>query len=80
VCLCQVLGTDALHAYLDKYDIQLDRHYDGILGRHSQKSWHTCVLRPATTQHTQHLPEGGGSARAPRARVTRERGRQVRDA
>jgi len=30
---------------LDQYDIQLDRHYDGILGRHTQKSWHTFVTR-----------------------------------
>ena len=37
-------GTDDLYAYLDKYDIQLDRHYDGILGRHARKSWHTCML------------------------------------
>jgi hypothetical protein len=36
-------GTDDLYAYLDKYDIQLDRHYDGILGRHARKSWHTCT-------------------------------------
>ena len=44
VKIAKVLGTDGLYAYLDKYDIQLDRHYDGILGRHTQKSWHTCKI------------------------------------
>ena len=38
-----MLGTDELYAYVDKYDIQLDRHYDGILGRHTRKSWCVCV-------------------------------------
>jgi len=45
VKIAKVLGTDDLYAYLDKYDIQLDRHYDGILGRHTRKSWHTFVTR-----------------------------------
>eukprot|EP00802_Teleaulax_amphioxeia_P017686 Tamp_17851.p1 GENE.Tamp_17851~~Tamp_17851.p1 ORF type:complete len:346 (-),score=74.92 Tamp_17851:96-1133(-) len=45
VKIAKVLGTDDLYAYLDKYDIQLDRHYDGILGRHARKSWHTFVTR-----------------------------------
>jgi hypothetical protein len=33
----QVLGTDELFAYLDKYDLELDPQFDGILGRHSKK-------------------------------------------
>ena len=33
----QVLGTDDLFEYLDKYDLELDPHFDGILGRHSKK-------------------------------------------
>ncbi len=33
----QVLGTDELFEYLDKYDLELDPHFDGILGRHSRK-------------------------------------------
>jgi casein kinase II subunit alpha len=45
VKIAKVLGTDDLYAYLDKYDVQLDRHYDGILGRHTRKSWHTFVTR-----------------------------------
>ena len=43
--IAKVLGTDDLYAYLDKYDVQLDRHYDGILGRHTRKSWHSFVTR-----------------------------------
>lgn len=45
VKIAKVLGTDELYAYLDKYDVQLDRHYDGILGRHTRKSWHSFVTR-----------------------------------
>lgn len=33
----KVLGTDDLFEYLDKYDLELDPHFDGILGRHSKK-------------------------------------------
>jgi len=35
----QVLGTDELFEYLDRYDLELDPHFDGILGRHSKKPW-----------------------------------------
>lgn len=33
VKITKVLGTDELYAYLEKYDIALDTHYDDILGR-----------------------------------------------
>jgi len=33
VKICKVLGTDDFFAYMDKYDIELDSHFDGILGR-----------------------------------------------
>jgi hypothetical protein len=39
VKIARVLGTDELNAYLDKYQIELDPHFDGVLGRHSRKSW-----------------------------------------
>ena len=39
VKIAKVLGTDELLAYLDKYDLELDPHFDGILGRHSRKPW-----------------------------------------
>jgi len=32
VKIAKVLGTDELFAYVEKYGIQLDSHYDDILG------------------------------------------------
>ena len=37
VKIAKVLGTDELFTYLDKYDLELDPQFDGILGRHSKK-------------------------------------------
>ena len=34
-----MLGTDGLFQYLDKYDLELDPQFDGILGRHGKKAW-----------------------------------------
>jgi casein kinase II subunit alpha len=39
VRIAKVLGTDELHAYIEKYDIELDPRFDEILGRHSRKPW-----------------------------------------
>jgi len=39
VKIARVLGTDALFTYLDKYSLELDPHFDDILGRHSRKAW-----------------------------------------
>ena len=44
------MGTDELFEYLDKYDLELDPHFDGILGRHSKKPWIRFV-----TAENQHL-------------------------
>jgi hypothetical protein len=46
----QVLGTDDLYDYLDKYDLELDPHFDGILSAHSKKPWSRFV-----TPDNQHL-------------------------
>jgi hypothetical protein len=46
----KVLGTDDLFEYLDKYDLELDPHFDGILGRHSKKPF-----TRFTTPDNQHL-------------------------
>ena len=35
--LMQVLGTEELYEYLDKYQIELDPRFSDILGRHSRK-------------------------------------------
>jgi casein kinase II subunit alpha len=45
-----VLGTDDLYDYLDKYDLELDPHFDGILSAHSKKPWSRFV-----TPDNQHL-------------------------
>lgn len=37
VKIARVLGTEELADYLDKYDLELDSHFDGLLGRHSKK-------------------------------------------
>lgn len=50
VKIAKVLGTDELYQYLEKYDIELDPHYDGILARHSKKPWHRFI-----TAENQHL-------------------------
>eukprot|EP01046_Picozoa_sp_COSAG06_P017191 COSAG06_NODE_1159_length_10463_cov_10.703975_5_plen_325_part_00 len=50
VKIAKVLGTDELNAYLDKYAIELDPHFDGMLGRHSRKPWDRWF-----TKENQHL-------------------------
>jgi casein kinase II subunit alpha len=39
VKIARVLGTDNLFYYLDKYNLELDPHFDDILGRHARKVW-----------------------------------------
>jgi len=39
VKIARVLGTDQLFAYLDKHSLELDPHFDDVLGRHSRKAW-----------------------------------------
>ena len=45
-----MLGTDELFDYLDKYNLELDPHFDGILGRHTRKPWSKFL-----NQDNQHL-------------------------
>jgi casein kinase II subunit alpha len=49
VKIARVLGTDGLFAYLDKYHLELDPHFDDILGRHARKAWSKFVT--ADNQH-----------------------------
>ena len=44
------MGTDELFDYLDKYDLELDVQFEGILGRHTRKPWSRFV-----TSENQHL-------------------------
>mmetsp|Transcript_24283 Transcript_24283/g.30391 ORF Transcript_24283/g.30391 Transcript_24283/m.30391 type:complete len:224 (-) Transcript_24283:885-1556(-) len=39
VKIAKVLGTEDLFAYLDQYDLELDPHFDGLLGRQAKKPW-----------------------------------------
>lgn len=43
VKIAKVLGTGDLIKYLDKYDLTLDSHFDGIMGRYAKKSWRRFV-------------------------------------
>jgi casein kinase II subunit alpha len=45
-----VASVDELQAYLDKYAVELDPHFDGMLGRHSRKPWERWF-----TKENQHL-------------------------
>ncbi len=45
-----MLGTEELFAYVEKYSITLDSHFDDILGTHTKKPWKKFV----TTQN-EHL-------------------------
>merc|ERR1712054_556370 len=47
VKIARVLGTDDLFAYVEKYNMHLDPHYDDILGRHVRKPW-TKFITPDT--------------------------------
>jgi len=39
VKIAKVLGTDELIQYLDRYELELDPQFDGLIGRHSKKPW-----------------------------------------
>lgn len=39
VKIAKVLGTDELYAYLDKYGLSIDSHFQSMIGRHSRKPW-----------------------------------------
>mmetsp|Transcript_25556 Transcript_25556/g.66054 ORF Transcript_25556/g.66054 Transcript_25556/m.66054 type:complete len:388 (-) Transcript_25556:332-1495(-) len=50
VKIAKVLGTNELFDYLDKYNLELDPHFDGILGRHVRRPWQKFI-----TPDNQHL-------------------------
>ncbi|XP_049622635.1 casein kinase II subunit alpha-like [Suncus etruscus] len=43
VRIANVLGTEDLYSYIDKYKIVLDPHFNDILGTHSRKEWQSFV-------------------------------------
>eukprot|EP01017_Pseudomicrothorax_dubius_P037193 TRINITY_DN541_c0_g1_i3.p1 TRINITY_DN541_c0_g1~~TRINITY_DN541_c0_g1_i3.p1 ORF type:complete len:340 (+),score=75.90 TRINITY_DN541_c0_g1_i3:709-1728(+) len=48
--IAKVLGTEELFAYLDKYKVSLDPHFEGVLGNHARKPWSKFI-----TQENRHL-------------------------
>jgi casein kinase II subunit alpha len=50
VRIAKVLGTDNLYAYLNKYNLELDQHFDDILERFPVKPWAKFI-----TQECSHL-------------------------
>ena len=34
-----MLGTNELTEYLDRYDLDLESQFEGLLGRHARKPW-----------------------------------------
>jgi len=50
VKIAKVLGTTDLVKYLEKYDLTLDPHFDGLLGNYTRKSW-----RKFVNQKNKHL-------------------------
>jgi casein kinase II subunit alpha len=43
VRIAKVLGTKDLNAYVEKYNVTLDSHYDDILNDHPKKPWNKFV-------------------------------------
>jgi len=39
VRIAKVLGTEELYAYLDKYGLSLDSHFQSMIGKHQRKQW-----------------------------------------
>lgn len=50
VKIAKVLGTDELFSYLEKYDLELDPHFDGLLDKFPRKPWERFV-----SSENQHL-------------------------
>lgn len=43
VKIAKVLGTDALHAYLDKYGLKLPPRFDDLLSQFPKKPWNKFI-------------------------------------
>ncbi|KAI8379807.1 kinase-like domain-containing protein [Radiomyces spectabilis] len=52
VKIAQVLGTEKLYAYLEKYDIKLDPHYNKILGVYPIRPWSDFITGPTQEYST----------------------------
>ena len=56
--LMQVLGTEELYEYLDKYQIELDPRFSDILGRHSRKRSVLAQHLITVLLHLNYFPDG----------------------
>ena len=56
--LMQVLGTEELYEYLDKYQIELDPRFSDILGRHSRKRSVLDYHLITVLLHLNYIPDG----------------------
>eukprot|EP00762_Andalucia_godoyi_P001912 ANDGO_06045.mRNA.1 Casein kinase II subunit alpha len=43
--IAKVLGTEELFRFLDKYRLELSRHYDGLLGRYPRRPWRSFITK-----------------------------------
>ena len=43
VKIAKVLGTDDLFTYLEKYEIDLDPHFEDLLGRYPRREWNKFI-------------------------------------
>ncbi|XP_026190771.1 casein kinase II subunit alpha-2 [Cyclospora cayetanensis] len=50
VKIAKVLGTDGLYAYLEKYDLELEKNFAQLVGKHTKKHWGRFI-----TPENQHL-------------------------
>ncbi|KAL8274741.1 hypothetical protein Esti_001346 [Eimeria stiedai] len=50
VKIAKVLGTDGLYAYLEKYNLELEKSFAHLVGKHTRKQWSRFV-----TPENQHL-------------------------
>lgn len=48
--IVKVLGSKKLNAYLEKYDLDLDSQFEGLLGRHPVKPW-TAFVTPENRRY-----------------------------
>ena len=75
VKIVKVLGTEELFRYLDAYDLELDPHFDGLIGRQPKKAWEKFIN--VENQHlvgTRRLQQSSILIRSPRRSRESRRG------
>ncbi|KAH8054979.1 serine/threonine kinase [Aureococcus anophagefferens] len=75
VKIAKVLGTEDLFHYLDTYDLELDPHFDGLIGRQAKKPWNKFV-----TPENSHLVSARPSTSSPLLRYDHQERLTAREA